>query len=184
MGQPSLCMRGPKPGSRPSKQILWCMRQGASNPAVYAVGDAAAKGPPLTPVSSHDAKIVARNLLEGNHLRPDYRGVPSVVFTIPPIAAVGVSEEAARAQKIKFRMKSENTSSWYTARRVAESVYGYRLLIEEDTDRVLGAHLVGPNVDEVINLFALAIQQGLTTVALKTTIFAYPTGAADIGYMM
>ena len=101
------------------------MRQGASNPAVYAVGDAAAKGPPLTPVSSHDAKIVARNLLEGNHLRPDYRGVPSVVFTIPPIAAVGVSEEAARAQKIKFRMKSENTSSWYTARRVAESVYGY-----------------------------------------------------------
>ena len=158
--------------------------QSVSNPAVYAAGDAAAKGPPLTPVSSHDAKIVARNLLEGNHHRPDYRGVPSVAFTIPPIAAVGLSEEAARAQKIKFRMKSENASDWYTARRMAESVYGYKVLIEEDTDRVLGAHMVGPNVDEVINLFALAIQQGLTTEALKTTIFAYPTSASDIGYMM
>lgn len=158
--------------------------QSVSNPAVYAAGDAAAKGPPLTPVSSHDAKIVARNLLEGNHHRPDYRGVPSVAFTIPPIAAVGLSEEAARAQKIKFRMKSENASDWYTARRMAENIYGYKVLIEEDTDRVLGAHMVGPNVDEVINLFALAIQQGLTTEALKTTIFAYPTSASDIGYMM
>ena len=158
--------------------------QSVSNPAVYAAGDAAAKGPPLTPVSSYDGKIVARNLLEGNHHRPNYRGVPSVAFTIPPIAAVGLSEEEARAQRIKFRMKSENTSGWYTARRIGESVYGYKVLIDEDADRVLGAHLVGPNVDEVINLFALAIQQGLTTEALKTTIFAYPTGASDIGYMM
>lgn len=158
--------------------------QSTSNPAIYAAGDAAAKGPSLTPVSSYDAKIVARNLLEGNHHRPDYRGVPSVAFTIPPIAAVGLSEEAARTQEIKFRKKTENASNWYTARRMAESVYGYKVLIDEDTDRVLGAHLVGPNVDEVINLFALAIQQGLTTAALKTTIFAYPTGASDIGYMM
>jgi glutathione reductase (NADPH) len=71
--------------------------QSVSNPAVYAAGDAAAKGPPLTPVSSHDAKVIAANLLEGAaHHRPDYRGVPSVAFTIPPIAAVGLSETAAR----------------------------------------------------------------------------------------
>ena len=48
--------------------------QSVSNPAVYAAGDAAAKGPPLTPVSSHDGKVVAANLLEGNRHRPDYRG--------------------------------------------------------------------------------------------------------------
>jgi glutathione reductase (NADPH) len=46
---------------------------------------------------------------------------------------------------------------------------------------MLGAHLVGPHVDEIINLFALAIRQGLTATALKQTIFAYPTGASDIG---
>lgn len=57
-------------------------------------------------------------------------------------------------------------------------------MVEESTDQILGAHLVGPNVDEVINLFGLAIRQGLTTDALKTTIFAYPTGASDMGYML
>lgn len=72
--------------------------QSVSNPAIYAAGDAAQKGPPLTPVSSHDAKVVAANLIKGNHVRPDYRGVPSVAFTLPPIAAVGISEEQARKQ--------------------------------------------------------------------------------------
>ena len=49
---------------------------------------------------------------------------------------------------------------------------------------MLGAHLVGPHVDEVINLFALAIRHGLTAEALKSTMFAYPTGASDVGYML
>ena len=71
--------------------------QSVSNPSVYAAGDAAAKGLPLTPVSSHDGKVAAANLLEGNRHRPDYRGVPSVAFTLPPIAAVGMTEAAARA---------------------------------------------------------------------------------------
>lgn len=158
--------------------------QSVSNPVVYAAGDAAAKGPPLTPVSSHDAKIVASNLLEGNHRSPDYRGVPSVAFTIPPIAAVGLREEEVRGKGIKFRMKSEKASDWYTARRVAESVYGFKVMVDEDTDQVLGAHLVGPNADEVINVFGLAIRQGLTADNLKTTMFAYPTSSSDIGYML
>ena len=52
------------------------------------------------------------------------------------------------------------------------------------TDLVLGAHLVGPNADEVINLFGLAIRHGLTAADLRSTMFAYPTGASDIGYML
>ncbi|MFX6869117.1 NAD(P)/FAD-dependent oxidoreductase, partial [Acinetobacter baumannii] len=55
-----------------------------SNPRVYAAGDAAGVGPRLTPVSSHDAKVVAANLLDGPTHQPDYRGVPSVAFTLPP----------------------------------------------------------------------------------------------------
>jgi glutathione reductase (NADPH) len=137
--------------------------QSVSNPLVYAAGDAAEKGPPLTPVSSHDASIVAANILEGNRYRPDYRGVPSVAFTLPPIAAVGLSEAAARHHRPKVRVKT---------------------LIDEDTDRILGAHLVGPHADEVINLFGIAIRHNLTTHDLKSTMFAYPTGASDIGYML
>ena len=158
--------------------------QSVSNPAVYAVGDAALSGPPLTPVASHDAKVAAANMLNGNRQKPNYLGVPSVAFTIPPIASVGLSEKQARESGLKFRMRSENVSDWYTARRLAETTYGFKVLVEEETDRILGAHLIGPHVDEVINIFALAIRKGLTAEDLKTTMFAYPSGASDIGYMV
>ncbi len=158
--------------------------QSVSNPAVYAVGDAASSGPPLTPVSSHDAKVVASNMVRGNHEKPNYLGVPSVAFTIPPIASVGLSEKQALEKGLKFRMQSDKASDWYTARRVAETTYGFKVIVEEATDHILGAHLVGPHADEVINLFALAIRKGLTAEDLKTTIFAYPTGASDVGYMV
>jgi glutathione reductase (NADPH) len=158
--------------------------QSVSNPLVYAAGDAAAKGPPLTPVSSHDAKVAAGNILEGNRQKPDYRGVPSVAFTLPQIAAVGLSESAARAQAQKLRVKSAKVPHWYTARRVRETVYGYKTLVDEHNGRILGAHLVGPPAEEVINLFALAIRHDLTVDDLKSTVFAYPTAASDIGYML
>ena len=158
--------------------------QSVSNPLVYAAGDAAEKGPPLTPVSSHDAKVVAANILEGNRHQPDYRGAPSVAFTLPPIAAVGLSEVAARHARPSVRVNVAKVPNWYTARRVGETIYGYKTLIDEDTDRILGAHLVGPHADEVINLFGVAIRHNLTTHDLKSTMFAYPTSASDIGYML
>src|SRR5258706_12139699 len=158
--------------------------QSVSNPAVYAAGDAAQMGPPLTPVSSHDAKIAGANMLDGNKLKPNYTGVPSVAFSVPPIAAVGLSEAEARKQGLRFRVKSRNAADWYTARRVAETTYGFKVLVEEGTDRILGAHLVGPHVDEAITVFALPIRKGLRAEDLKTTMFAYPTGASDIGYMV
>jgi glutathione reductase (NADPH) len=158
--------------------------QSLSNPRVYAAGDAAAVGPPLTPVSSHDAEVVAANLLEGPSHRPDYRGVPSVAFTVPPIAAVGESEDGARRQGLRFRVNAASTPEWFTARRLGEAVYGHKVLIEDGTDRILGAHLVGPQADEVINLFGLAIRHGLTAADLRSTMFAYPTGASDVSSML
>jgi glutathione reductase (NADPH) len=158
--------------------------QSVSNPLIYAAGDAASMGPPLTPVSGHDGKVAATNILEGNRHKPDYRGVPSVAFTVPPIASVGLNESQAQAQGLKFKVKSENTPNWYTARRLAERVYGYKTLVEEGTGQILGAHIVGPHADEIINLFALAIRHNLAARDLQTTMFAYPTGASDIGYML
>lgn len=158
--------------------------QSTSNPAVYAAGDAAQTGPPLTPVSGHDARVVAANLVDGNHAKPDYRGVPSVCFTIPPIAKVGLSEAEARDQGLEFRVHSEKASDWYAALRVREPTYGFKTLIEEGSGRILGAHLVGPHADEVINIFALAIRHGLTAADLKATMFGYPSGASDISAML
>lgn len=158
--------------------------QSVSNPAVYAAGDAAAKGPPLTPVASHDAKIVAANMLEGNRQRPNYLGVPSVVFAVPPLARVGLLEEEAKEQNLRFQVRHERTSAWYSARRVAEDCAGYKTLVEEGTERILGAHLIGPHAEEVINIFGLAIRTGLTADQLRSAIFGYPTGASDITSML
>jgi glutathione reductase (NADPH) len=155
-----------------------------SNPAVYAVGDAAMNGPPLTPIASLDAEVAAANMLEGNHRKPDYLGVASVCFTEPPIASVGLGEAKARESGLEFRVRCKNAADWYTARRVAQTTYGFKVLVEEGSDRILGAHLVGPHVGEVVNIFALAIRKGLTAEDLKTTLFAYPTGASDIGSML
>lgn len=158
--------------------------QSQSNPAVYAAGDAAQAGPPLTPVAGHEGEVVAANLLHGNTRRPDYRGVVSVGFTIPPIAAVGLSEQEARARGLSFRVNSASVPNWTSARRIGESVYGYKVLVETGTDRILGAHLVGPDADETINLFALAIRFGLTAADLKSMIFSYPTAASDVKHML
>lgn len=127
---------------------------------------------------------MAANLLEGNHLKPDYRGVPSVAFTVLPIAMVGLGEAQAREQGLRFKVNSRKASDWFTARQAAEPTYGFKVLVEDVSGRFLGAHIVGPHADEVINLFALAIRHGLTADDLKATMFAYPSGASDIGYML
>jgi glutathione reductase (NADPH) len=158
--------------------------QSETNSAIYAAGDAAAKGPPLTPVAGRDGAVVAANMLGGNRERPNYHGVPSVVFTIPPIASVGLSEKQAHEREFQFRVQRENARDWYTARSVGERTYGYKVLIENGTERILGAHLVGPHADEVINVFALAIRNDLTTRQLEGTVFAYPTSGFDVSYML
>ena len=159
--------------------------QSVSNPAVYAAGDAAASGGPrLTPVAGYEGGIVAANLLNGNKTTADYKGIPSVAFTVPPLAAVGLQEATARQQGLRFRVHNERTSGWYSSRRIAEDSSGFKVLIEEETERILGAHLLGPHAEDTINLFALAIRSGLSTTDLKQTIFAYPTHASDVAYML
>jgi glutathione reductase (NADPH) len=159
--------------------------QSVSIPAVYAAGDAAAtRGSPLAPVASYEGLIVAANLLKGNHQKPNYIGIPSVVFTVPPLAAVGLSERGASEQNLKFKVKEEMTSTWYSSRRVAETCSGYKVLVEEGTDRILGAHILGSDAGEVINLFAVAIRSGMRATELKHMLFAYPTSGSNMTRML
>jgi len=159
--------------------------QSRSNPAVYAAGDAAASGgPPLTPVASMEGRVVVANLLEGNHEKPDYTAVPTVVFSVPPLASVGLQEEVAKAQGLKFRVNKAETSGWYSSRRVGMKYSGYKVLIEDGSNRVLGAHLLGLHAEEVINLFAMAIQFGLRADDIKKIRYTYPSHSDDISYMV
>ena len=155
-----------------------------SNPAVYAAGDAAGGPLPLTPVAALEAHAVVDSLLGNPGAPVDYTGIPSAVFTLPPLARVGLLEAEARAQGLVFRGKHESVPGWYTARRLNEPCYGYKVLVEEGSGRILGAHLVGPDAAEVINLFGFAMRSGLTADAIRHATFSYPSAASDIESML
>ena len=160
--------------------------QSVTNPRVYAAGDVVLPegSVPLTPVASHEGMIVASNILQGNNKRPDYRGIPSVVFTDPPLAAVGLTEATAREHGVNVKVKTVDTSSWYSNRRIREPVGLVKTLVNADTEKIVGAHLLGAHADEVINLFALAVRFGIPALELRHMIYAYPTSGSDVPYML
>lgn len=156
-----------------------------TNPAIFAVGDCADSGPNLTPVSANEGRIAGKNLLAGRDAREvSYPPIPSVVFTLPPVATVGLSEAAATEQGLKFDTHFEKTSGWYSSMRVGAKRTAYKVLVEKGSGHILGAHLIGPGAEEQINLFAMAMGAGLTANQIKAMIFAYPSYASDIGSMV
>ncbi len=158
--------------------------QSANHPHIYAGGDAADSGPPLTPVASLDGEVIADNIINGASRSPDYAVVPSVVFSEPHLTTVGLSEQEAHEQGRHFRVSYAQTGDWVTSRRINQPYSGFKILIENKTDQILGAHLLGPHAEEVINIFALAMKGEISASTLKTMIYAYPTSASDVSYML
>ncbi len=156
-----------------------------TNPAIFAAGDCAASGPKLTPVSAFEGRVAGKNLLAGEDERTvDYPPIPSVVFTLPMVATVGLSEAVAREQGLKFDTHFEKTGDWYSSLRVGAKHTGFKVLVEQGSGQILGAHLIGPGSEEQINLFAMAMGAGQTANQIKAMIFAYPSYASDIGSMV
>ena len=158
--------------------------QSVKHPHIYAGGDAADSGPPLTPVASLDGEVIAHNIINGALRTPDYSAVPSVVFSEPHLTSVGLSEQEARDRNLDFRVSFANTGDWVTSRRINLPYSGFKILIENQTGHILGAHLLGPHAEEIINIFALAIKEKIPASSLKNMIYAYPTSASDISYML
>ncbi len=159
--------------------------QSTTNPAVYAAGDAAnSPGMPLTPVAVIEAKVAASNMLNAATTVPDYSGIPTVVFTIPELARVGMLEQQARDHGIDVDVRHHDTSGWYSNYRTGEATAATKILIDRSTDQILGAHLLGPEYGELINILGLAIKLGLTARQLKSMTAAYPTVGSDLGSML
>ncbi|WMW26342.1 NAD(P)/FAD-dependent oxidoreductase [Methanolobus sediminis] len=155
--------------------------QSVSNPRVYAAGDCIRPGPALTPVVSFQADIAATNILEGNKEVADYTVIPSTVFTIPPLSGVGITEsDSSKDHKVLFY----DMSQWYSSRRINSGYAASKVIIDESSDLILGAHLLAPNSEEVINLFAMAMRYGLTATQLRSMVFSYPSVAYDLNYML
>ncbi len=174
-------------------QVAWSTRgvavneymQSVSNASIYAAGDASDSGnPALTPVAGYEGSVVAANLLKPQNVKVERRVTPSVVFSIPPLATVGMLEEQAQAAGLKVRTEVRDTSSWFSSRRIGEDCSGSKVLIEEGTGRILGAHLLGPHAEDVINVFAVAIHTQMPADQLNAILFAYPTNGSDIHYLI
>jgi glutathione reductase (NADPH) len=154
-----------------------------SSPQVWAIGDAAGRGLPLTPVGVTQGRIAARNILGGEAVY-DPIATPSVVFSDPPLAAVGLTEAQAAEQGLDVQASLVDRTQWAASRRVGDRTSGAKVLVERGTQRIAGAHLLGHHAEEVINVFATAMVAGLTVADLKAMPWAYPTGGWEIVYLV
>jgi len=100
------------------------------------------------------------------------------------LASVGLQESEATEQGLDFKTHFERTGSWYSSARIGEEYSAYKVLLEKGSGRILGAHILGPNAEELINLFTMAMAGGLHSEDIKGMIFGYPTYASDISYMI
>ena len=152
--------------------------------AHYAIGDCSDNGLDLTPVANHDARVLVANLFEGADRAVDYYPVPTLAFTIPPIASVGMTAEEADASDRDLRINYQVTTDDFHAWHQNAIVEAHKIIIDRETETIVGAHLLGPDADEMINLFALAIYQKVTVAELRDRLWAYPTAGARIGTMV
>ncbi|OAV46040.1 NAD(P)/FAD-dependent oxidoreductase [Lewinella sp. 4G2] len=152
--------------------------------AHYAIGDCTDAAPSLTPVATYQGRLLSDNLFAGKNRKADYKPIPTMAMIEPPIAGVGMSAKEAEDDDRDLKIKFEDTTEWFTSRHLNCEVSGYKLITDPENDLILGAHLLGPNADEVINFFALAIAEKIPIKRLQHMILAYPTATSDVKKML
>jgi len=155
-----------------------------SNPNVYLCGDVLSGPPQLSPLATYEGRLVGRNIVEGPKHKPHYSSLPSAVYTVPALATVGLSEAKAKEKGIKTRVQVNNMEYWFSTRQFAETVAWSKIIVDEGSDAIVGAHFVGHAGDELVNIFGLAMKHGIKVSAIRDFIFAYPTFSADIKSML
>lgn len=156
-----------------------------SNPGVLAAGDCAHTPLwPLTPAAELEARVVRDTILHGERRHAAAPVLPSVAFTLPPIARVGLLEEEARDRGLSVRVAAGKTDGWNSVRKAGGRGGGFKLIIDTDRDLLVGAHLLGPGAEETINLLAMAMTARWSASDLGQLPFAFPTFASDLGSML
>jgi glutathione reductase (NADPH) len=155
-----------------------------SNPAVYVCGDTVTETAQLSPIATYEGRIVGRNIVDGPKHTPDYTGIPSCVFTVPTLASVGLTQADAEANGRDVRAAVNDMHEWLSGRTYAENAAWAKVVIDNGTDRILGAHLFGHAAEELIHIFALAIKHSITATELRDFVHGFPTFSADIKSML
>jgi len=150
----------------------------SSVPNIYAVGDCTDRMQ-LTPVAIAEGQAVAETLFNGNPKTPDYENVPTAVFSQPPIGTVGLTEAEARE---RYRAIEVYKSSFRPLKHTLSGRDEHsfmKLVVDRETDRVLGCHMVGTDAGEIIQGLAIALKCGATKAQFDATIGIHPTAAEE-----
>ncbi len=141
-------------------------------PGVWAIGDAV-RGPMLAHKGSEEGLMVAE-LIAGHAAHVDYDTIPSVVYTLPEIAWVGQTEQALRATGVAYRSGVFPFTASGRARALGNTEGFIKVLADEQTDRILGVHMIGPQCSELIAEAVIAMQLGGSAEDIALTVFAHP----------
>jgi dihydrolipoamide dehydrogenase len=142
-------------------------------PGVFAIGDAV--GGKLLAHKAEEEGIVAAEVIAGRPSRMHYRAIPSVVYTWPEIASVGLAEHEARESGREYRVGRFPFSANGRARTMGESSGFVKLIADAHTDELLGAHLIGPNASELAAEVVLAFEFDGSSEDIGITVHAHPT---------
>jgi glutathione reductase (NADPH) len=155
-----------------------------SNGAAYVCGDAVAEHAQLSPIATYEGRMVGRNIVDGPQHMPDYSCIPSCVFTVPALASVGLTQAAAEEKGIDLSVAVNDMHEWLSGRTYGLSAAWSKVLIDKNTDRIVGVHLFGHTGEELIHIFALAMKHGITASEISDFVYGFPTFSADIRSML
>jgi len=146
---------------------------------IYACGDVIDRKQ-LTPVALAEGMIIARRLFGGPEMKAvAYENVASAVFSQPPIGTVGLSEDEARARGVSVEIYRATFKPMKLTMTNIDEKTLMKVVVDKNTRKVLGMHMVGPDAGEIIQGFAVAVQMGATKEQLDATIGIHPTAAEE-----
>jgi dihydrolipoyl dehydrogenase len=142
-------------------------------PNVYAIGDCV--GGKLLAHKAEEEGVTAAEVIAGHDVHMHYRSIPSVVYTWPEIAAVGLTEREVRDSGREYRTGKFPYSANGRARSMGEAAGFVKFVADAHTDELLGAHLIGPNASELIAEVVLGFEYRATSEDIGVTVHAHPT---------
>jgi glutathione reductase (NADPH) len=150
-----------------------------SEPSILALGDIIG-GVQLTPVALAEGMAVARRLFRPEQYRPlDYAHIPTAVFSLPNIGTVGLTEEDARKAGHELKIFESRFRPMKLTLGDDQERTLMKLVVDANTDRVLGCHMVGPDAGEIVQGLAIALKAGATKQIFDDTIGVHPTAAEE-----
>ena len=150
-----------------------------SEPSILALGDVIGRVP-LTPVALAEGMAVARRLFRPEEYRKvDYKLIPTAVFSLPNIGTVGMTTEEARAAGHKVKLFESRFRPMKLTLTESQEKTLMKLIVDADTDKVLGVHMVGPEAGEIVQGIAIALKAGATKRVFDDTIGIHPTAAEE-----